>query len=113
MVPGLALAIALDLVGELAVRALGGPLPGPVVGMLLMLGVLAASPWLAARVARGGELLLRHMSLFFVPAALGVVTELDLLRAEALPIVVALVVSTLLAMLAGGWAFERAMRGRA
>jgi putative effector of murein hydrolase LrgA (UPF0299 family) len=107
------LVIALfDVAGEAASRGLHVPLPGPVVGMLLLLAVLALRPRWAERLARGGELLLRHMALFFVPAGVGVVTELHVLETEWLPVCVALVASTLVGLLAGAGAFALVARGR-
>jgi putative effector of murein hydrolase LrgA (UPF0299 family) len=111
---GLALLVIafFDLAGEVASRRLHVPLPGPVVGMLLLLGALVARPRWAGDLERGGDLLLRNMALFFVPAGVGVVTELHLLRAEWAPIGVALVVSTLIGLVVASAAFALVARGR-
>jgi putative effector of murein hydrolase LrgA (UPF0299 family) len=106
----LLLIVLFDVAGELAARFLRVPLPGPVIGMLLLLGALVLWRPLAARIARGGELLLRHMALFFVPAGVGVVTQLQVLRQEWVPVCVALIGSTLLGMISAAWAFSLAAR---
>jgi holin-like protein len=46
--------------------------------------------------------LLRHLSLLFVPAGVGVTTHLALLAEEAVPIAAALLISTLAAIAVGG-----------
>jgi putative effector of murein hydrolase LrgA (UPF0299 family) len=105
MLRGLVAVLLFDLAGELAARVLHVPLPGPVIGMVLLFVALVAWRELARRIERGASLLLRHMSLFFVPAGVGVVTQIGVIRAEWLPIAAALVGSTLLALAAGGAAF--------
>lgn len=95
----LALLLTCQLVGEVAVRSANLPVPGPVLGMvLLLLGLLALQrvPSALERTARG---LLDNLSLLFVPAGVGVIRHLDILRAQWLPIAASIVGSTILAML--------------
>ena len=51
--------------------------------------------------------LLQHLSLLFVPAGVGVITQLDVLGRNWLPVLVALVVSTALGLLVTGWVMQR------
>jgi len=72
--------------GEAAARWLHLPLPGNLVGMVLLAALLRAG-WIGMETVRPlAELLLRHMALFFVPAGVGLMRYLGLLRAEWLPI---------------------------
>lgn len=107
---GLVAVVAFDVAGEILARVAGVPLPGPVIGMVLFFAALLAMRDRATHVERGAALLLRHMSFFFVPAGVGVITELDVFRAEWRPIVVALLASTWLGLLAAAWAFALAAR---
>lgn len=108
MIAGVALLLGFQLAGEIVSRGLGLPVPGPVLGMALLVAGLAA--WSAAggpdattreaplgRVADG---LLGSLAILFVPAGVGVVRYLDLLAAQGTAIVATLVVSTLAAMVA-------------
>lgn len=96
MINGLLWLVACQLVGEVVVRALDLRLPGPVVGMALLFGLLQwRKPAEDAPTIRAADALLRHLQLLFVPAGVGVVTYLSLLRDEALPIVAGLLVSWL------------------
>ena len=85
-----------QLAGEVIVQLTGLPVPGPVVGMLLLFVTLAArggAPQWLRDTCNG---LLAHLSLLFVPAGVGVLLHFERLGAEWLPIVVALVASTVL-----------------
>jgi holin-like protein len=95
----LATLLVFQAIGEAASFALGLPIPGPVIGMALLLG------WLAVRKERAAEPLrptaielLRHLSLLFVPAGVGVMLHVARLADEWLPIAVALLASTALAV---------------
>ncbi len=90
---GLALLLLLQSVGEAAVRLMGWAVPGPVVGLILLLLALAAPP-LRAPVAAAAELLLGHLSLLFVPVGVGVITHLELLADQGVRLLVAIVLST-------------------
>ena len=94
---GLALLLLSQCAGEVLARGLHLPLPGPVLGMLLMLALLRWSP-LQAPVGAAAEPLLQHLSLLFVPVGVGVVTHLALLSQYGLRIVAVLVVSTLVGL---------------
>ena len=93
--------------GEVIARGLGIPLPGPVVGLVLLLLVLIVrrGPDEALRDTSNG--LLRHLSLLFVPAGVGIVTQLDALQRNWLPIVASILVSTALALIVTGWIMQR------
>ena len=92
-----------QLAGELAVRGLSLPGPGPVPGMLLLSPGRVVRGGVPRPMADTGGGLLRNLSLLFVPAGVGVVAHLSRLSDEALPIVVALVGSTLLSIAVTAW----------
>jgi|GEM_PF-120603 len=83
------------------------PLPGSVLGMLLLAATLHLR-WLpVAAVEPAADLLLRHMALLFVPAGVGLMLQFDLLRREWLPIVLASAASTLAVLVTVGWLQQR------
>lgn len=118
MVTALSLLLGCQLVGELLARALGLPLPGPVLGMVLLFALLLlrGAAWqttaLAQALNQTADFLLKHLSLLFVPAGVGVVQHWALLEAHLLPLLLTLVLSTLLALLAGAGAFMLVRRWR-
>lgn len=110
MIWPLAILLSCQLVGEIIARGSGLPVPGPVLGMALLLGLLLAIPPLKDFLARTTQTLLGHLSLLFVPAGVGVVAHLDKLAQYGLGLLVALVVSTLLALIASVLTFRAVAR---
>ncbi|PLY06056.1 MAG: CidA/LrgA family protein [Desulfuromonas sp.] len=103
MVRGFAILVGLQLLGTLLVEKAGLPVPGNVVGMLLLFAALRLR-WVQVEWVRdAAQLLLSHMALLFVPAGVGVMVYSDLIVAEWLPIVVATLLSTFVVMAVTGW----------
>lgn len=103
MIAGFAVLLLCQLVGEIVVRSLGLPLPGPVLGLGLLFVVLALRSRLTCRdespsdpspIGRAADGLLSILSLLFVPAGVGIVQHLGLLGANGLAVAVTLLVST-------------------
>lgn len=97
-----ALLLTCQLLGEVFVLWSHLPVPGPVIGMLLLfvgLMLRGGAPKGLARVVDG---LLAHLALLFVPAGVGIMLHLGALRQEWLAITVALVASTLLTLTTTG-----------
>ncbi len=102
MLPSLTVLLLCQLAGEVLVRLLGLPLPGPVVGMvILFLGLLARG-----RVPQGLDqtvkAILGNFALLFIPASVGVMVHLGTIWTEALPIAAAVVGSTVLTIVVTG-----------
>ncbi len=100
-----------QLLGEFIVRAFALPLPGPVLGMFLLLTALIARGGQGARavpaqLGNAADGLLSHLSLLFVPASVGLMRYFDVLEANALTLILALAVSTALAMAATAVTFR-------
>jgi len=99
-----------QLAGEAAARALGLPLPGPVLGLLLMMTGFALIPGLLALDRPVAHSLLANLSLLFIPAGVGIVGHLDKLGGQLIPILAAIVLSTILAIAAGALTFAAVAR---
>ncbi len=99
--------------GEVVARSAGLPLPGPVIGLVILLVglIVRHGPDDDLRDTSGG--LLRHLSLLFVPAGVGIVTQLDALARDWAAIFVAIVVSTALGLAVTAGLMQRLARGRA
>ncbi|MBE7941787.1 MULTISPECIES: CidA/LrgA family protein [Ramlibacter] len=90
---GFAWLLALQAVGELLSRGLALPIPGPVVGMLLLFLALGSAR-VRTPVAACAGFLLAHLSLLFVPIAVGVMAYLPLLAQYGLRLALVIVLST-------------------
>lgn len=112
MLNALTLILTCQLVGEAAARAAHLPVPGPVIGMVLLLIWLFARGGISDDLAMVGDGLLKHLSLLFVPAGVGVMAHVTLFKGDALPIVAALVLSTALTIAVTSLVMARLNRGR-
>lgn len=110
MIPALLALFLSQLAGEAAARALQLPLPGPVLGMLLLLVAFAVFPPLVAAIRPLAQGILGHLSLLFVPAGVGVIGHLNRLGAEGGAILLAVFVSTVLAITVGALTFAAVAR---
>ena len=109
MIASLSLILLCQLIGEVAVRELAVPVPGPVVGLMLLLllllgrdrfPVLARGPLGNDGVESASRAMLANLSLLFIPAGVGVVQKLDLLADHGVAILVILAVSVIITLLA-------------
>lgn len=107
---GLLILLALLFAGEAIARVGRLPLPGSVMGMLMLAGALRLRWIPPSAVEPAAELLIRNMALFFVPAGVGVMTYAGLLRREWLPIIAGAVASTVAVLLVVGWMQQRLER---
>lgn len=98
MIQAIALVLAMQLAGEGLARLTGLGIPGPVIGLVLLAVVIALVPPLRALVKPLADTLLGHLSLLFVPAAVGLIQHLDVFAHDFWPLIVALSVSTLLTL---------------
>jgi len=94
---GLAWLLLLQAAGEGITHAAMLPIPGPVIGLGLL---LVALRWDGVRtpVAAAAELLLANLSLLFVPVGVGVITHLQLVSRYGLQLLLLIVVSTWVGM---------------
>lgn len=114
MIRALALLLACQLTGEILARALGLPIPGPVIGLaLLVAGVLIHARLTGAdpsqiestELGRTAGALLGSLGLLFVPAGVGVVQQLPVVGAYGLALAAALVGSTVLTLVVTVYVF--------
>jgi holin-like protein len=84
--------------GESLAYAFSLPIPGPVIGMLLLFCYLLARPGVADRLAPTTLEFLRHLSLLFVPAGVGIMVHGRRVASEWLPLAVALLLSAVVSL---------------
>jgi holin-like protein len=96
VIAGLVQILLFQGVGELVSNFLLPLIPGPVIGLVLLLAYLAARRRVPEDVDRVGSALVQHLGLLFVPAAVGVVLFLPQLRSNGVAVALALVVSVVL-----------------
>lgn len=98
LITGITLLLLYQLAGESIVLLLELPVPGPVVGMLLLFLTLLIRGRVGVALEATATGLLSHLSLLFVPAGVGILVHTDMIANEWLPITAALILSTLLTL---------------
>ncbi|KXV03180.1 murein hydrolase transporter LrgA [Caballeronia megalochromosomata] len=98
MLAALATLLVFQCLGEGLSYLFHIPVPGPVVGMLLLLAYLGLRPASVAALEATALELLRHLSLLFVPAGVGIMVSASALRGDVVPVVLSVAISTTLAI---------------
>ncbi len=112
MIDALLTILIFQLIGEVLSRGLNLPIPGPVVGMLLLFTVLRWRGGPPERLSTTAHGLLAHLPLLFVPAGVGVMVHLPVLTREGGPLLAAIVVSTIVTLLVTGLTVHWLRRGK-
>lgn len=98
MIHAIALVLGMQLIGEGIARIAGFSVPGPVIGLVLLALLLAVLRSLRPIVEPLAKTLLGHLSLLFVPAAVGLIQHLGVFANDFWPLILALSLSTLLTL---------------
>lgn len=112
MLGALTVLLVFQLIGEVLVQFAGLPIPGPVIGLLLLFLSLCARGSLAVPLRDTANGILQHLSLLFVPAGVGVMVHFSRVSGEWLPILAATIISTALAIGVSALVMQALMRGR-
>ncbi|WP_426424314.1 CidA/LrgA family protein [Bradyrhizobium genosp. A] len=107
LIQGLGTLLGFQLAGELLVRLLQVPIPGPIIGLSLLFLFLRARIAFdlaapdaieATAVARVTDPMLRNLAILFVPSGVGVLQYADLFVRHGAAVVIVVMVSTLTTM---------------
>ena len=114
MIGGFAVLLGFQLGGEALAHLLHVPIPGPVIGLLMLFGWLRMRSFTdldtpqtldRTELAQLTGPLLRNLGILFVPSGVGVLEYVDLFVARGPAVLLVLVVSTLLTMIVTALAF--------
>lgn len=100
MLQTLGLLLGCQLIGEITVRGFGLAIPGPVLGLALLVLMLGVMPTLADRLRPTTTVILANLSFLFVPAGVGVIGNFEVLSEDGITLLAILTISTVLSMLA-------------
>lgn len=95
MISALSTLLVYQLAGEVLARSFNLPIPGPVIGMLMLFVTLVLRGGPGKEMQTTSQNLLQHLSLLFVPAGTGIMVHLHRVSDEWLPLLLSLLVSTL------------------
>jgi len=98
-VNGLTILLFYQLTGEISVRWLGLPVPGPVLGMIMLFITLLIKGSISKSLEGASTTLLSHLSLLFIPAGVGMMVHVERIANEWLSISIALLLSTAITLI--------------
>lgn len=93
---------ALSLIGQVMSSFFHLPLPGNLVGMFLLLFLLFSGLVKESQIQNGADFLLKYMSLFFIPAGVGLLAHWNIIEKEWLSWLLTVLLSTALVLMVTG-----------
>ena len=96
----------LQLIGEMIAGVTRLPIPGPVIGLALLAGFALIRQKMPASIEIAGDGVLKHLSLLFVPAGVGLIAFGERLLSEGTRLIIVLIASTAITMVATALTFR-------
>lgn len=106
MLQGLIILIALQLIGECISHYAELPIPGAIIGMLLLLIYLMIAGSVSESLSSTSQKLFPYLPLLLIPASVGVIQYGGLLEKEGFAILMALVISLIISFTATPFIFK-------
>jgi putative effector of murein hydrolase LrgA (UPF0299 family) len=110
MLYAIAVLFLLQAVGDALVRLAGWPVPGSVVGMLLLFAGLLVLRRVPAGLDQGARALLPHMMLLFIPSVTGVMLHFERVAREWRPFLLASLVGSVVTLVVTAWTLKLLLR---
>ena len=85
--------IVLQLIGEIIVRVSRLPVPGAIIGLILLYAILVWRGGISDEMSRTSGFLLQNLGVLFVPAGVGVIAYLPMIASQWWVILLVLLVS--------------------
>lgn len=98
MLQGILTLLLFQFIGECCVKLFMLKIPGPIIGMVLLLLFLLFRKSSFHALDVTVSWLLRYLPLFIIPAASGIITQIDTISNEVVAILMSLFIGTLLAL---------------
>ncbi|GAB3800889.1 CidA/LrgA family protein [Virgibacillus kimchii] len=93
---------ALYFVGEWVADLFDLLIPGSVIGMILLLGLLFIKGLKLEWVEEGADFMVRHLTFFFIPATVGIMHYYEVFAGKGFLLVIIVLFSTLLVIVFSG-----------
>lgn len=94
---------ALNQLGSIIVTWLSIPIPGNVIGMIILFILLMTGIFKLDWINEAASFLLKHLVFFFIPITVGIMTLGDLFLESGVLLIMILVTSGALGMIIAGW----------
>lgn len=111
MLVGITILLVFQLIGEVTAYFLGGFVPGPVIGMAMIAVVLTLTSGVKMlepahqRTLETSRSILANLGILFVPAGVGIIQHLDLIRDRGFALLAIVLLSTVITLTVTVWVF--------
>jgi holin-like protein len=111
MLAGITILLVFQLAGEVSAYFLGGIVPGPVIGMAMIAVVLTLTGGMKflktahQQTLETSRSILANLGVLFIPAGVGIIQHLDLIRDRGLALLAIVFLSTILTLTVTVWVF--------
>jgi len=92
----------LYIIGEWIADIFNLLIPGSVIGMILLLGLLFIRGLKLEWIEEGAGFMVRHLTFFFIPATVGIMQYYDIFAGKGFMLVIIVLISTILVMVVSG-----------
>ena len=98
--------LSIYLIGEIISKALSLPIPGNILGMLILLLLLCTKVIKVDQIESISNFFLDHLAFFFIPAGVGLLTSFNLIKDSLLSILIICVITTAIVLVVTGKVVE-------
>ena len=98
MLKGIIVLLVFQFLGECIARLFELLVPGPVIGMVLLLIFLMIKKGSFESLDNAVSIHLKYLPLLFIPAAMGIITQVDIISKEFWAITISLLFGTIVAL---------------
>lgn len=107
----LALILGISFAGELLHRYVGVPIPGNILGMLILLLLLCVKVVKLDRIKEVSDFFLKHIAFFFLPPSIGIMAAGEEVMSRWPVLLFMCIALTVVTMTATGWTVQLLARG--
>lgn len=86
--------LSIYLLGEIISKGLTLPVPGNIIGMIILLILLCSNVIKLEKVETISSFFLDHLAFFFIPAGVGLLTSFDIIKSSLIQILLICIIST-------------------
>lgn len=90
------LLLSIYFVGEIISKGLNLPIPGNIIGMILLFILLSTNVLKVEKVENLANFFLEHLAFFFIPAAVGLMTSFASLKGSIFKIILLCILTTII-----------------
>lgn len=94
--------ICIYLLGEIISKGLNLPIPGNIIGMIILLILLCTNIIKVEKVETLSSFFLDHLAFFFIPSGVGLLTSFDIIKSSLIQILLICIIATSLVIVVTG-----------